>query len=1660
MTRVFQNGSAYWSDLIREEDRIGSLPYHKTASNRYIGADDPGGGQVAERTLPHSLAQSILTIAERSPMSIYAILLSGVQCLLHKYTGEDTIVLGIPTFPSFSDSPRPANDLVLTKASVNATSTFQTLLEGCKLDLAATTLHQETPLHDIIKPLHTRYDSKGFPVISTIASCNALHSFSFSRTVSFDLLFHFELEQDTIRLKLLYNDNRYEADQLELVMDHFIQLLTNAVNEQDLEIRKVSLLSEAEKAKVLYAFNDTATDYAREKTIHRLFEEQAERTPNNIAIVCDRGQMTYAELDDRANRLAGLLRERGVQRGTLVGIIVERSPDMIVGVMGILKAGGAYVPFEPQFPKERIARILADSKIAHLVTQSEAFEPFETLRWTLPSLTDIVYLDVEEMCLPSERFDPAQVQALWDAVSERARNRVSAGGFVSSYTGELFREEEVDRYVSHVAGIVRPHLTPECRVLEIGCGSGLLMFELFNQVKQYTGMDPSSATQRRNRAHISAEGIDNITLIEGFAHDIRSMKCESFDVIVLASTIQFFPGYRYLEQVLAECERLLAPGGVIVIADVPDEAQREAFRQSLIRYFEAQAGGYRQPPSKDNLLYVDEAFFHYAVRHMNRMSVMSVINREGLFDNELQYRIDVILRKHSEAPPSESDSVLRLWTNWHVRQFHATRTVDSATAEDLAYVIFTSGSTGQPKGVMVKHRPVINLIEWVNKTFEVNERDRLLFVTSLCFDLSVYDVFGILSTGGSIRIATRQTIRDPRALATLLVDEPITFWDSTPAALQQLLPALEELGVARTSRSALRLAFMSGDWIPVTLPDELKQPFPRIQTIGLGGATEATVWSNSYTIDTVQAHWTSIPYGKPIQNARYYILSDELEPCPIGVTGELYIGGECLASGYLNAPGLTAERFVPDPFSGGTMYRTGDTARWFPDGTIEFMGRVDHQVKIRGYRIELGEIQAVLIKHDAIQEAVVLDRQDDDGNKAICAYFVARTPVPVAELRRYASTQLPSYMLPAYFIPVPSIPLTANGKVDRKSLPAPKTEPISNETYVEPRNEVERKLVEIWSEVLGASRVGIYDDFMSLGGDSLKAIQIMHKLQSNGYRIEIEHLLGYTHIAELGRHVQEDAKEPAASRSNDTVIPVQPKFVDSLYCAEMEVAAVAGWLGRGYEFMFADSWNFSFDPCRSERIGECLSVNLRFDVGLLERYHGILIQERVLYTFAEAVEDIRSELRQGRPVIVALRANAVPWDGGFRNPSNIRLHAATIIGFSDEHQAFICTDSWYGKYAAHCPMELFEEAYIHHATLTVTKDEPAYDDWQARVRAHVPVGEHKDRDPYEQMRALASAVRTRLNLADELRDSRSWHDSPLIKSVFDLSSGRKMFASLLRLLAQMNELAGMEPMIEELEEASYRWRSVNKIIVNELMNPSGESDYSRILADKIEEIARLEERTARRLLAYCDDYHPMEEAAAGKETVRETERSAIRSEYLCLPLNAHFNNQGFGEMDSRSADLTNMGTYFLAEGMPADSILTIEGAPFQWPEIREGTADNIACKAQVIRLPEGRYADISFLGCGEWGNYVETGFIDYADGTSDSIRIRFTDWTNPPRFGETQAWSGRIVERNEIRSYILDQPGTIFLQRYTLQRDKEAVALRLPYSPGMHLFAITLRRTS
>jgi amino acid adenylation domain-containing protein len=420
------------------------------------------------------------------------------------------------------------------------------------------------------------------------------------------------------------------------------------------------------------------------------------------------------------------------------------------------------------------------------------------------------------------------------------------------------------------------------------------------------------------------------------------------------------------------------------------------------------------------------------------------------------------------------------------------------SSHDLAYTIYTSGSTGRPKGVMIEHHSVINLIEWVNETFAVGTNDRLLFITSMCFDLSVYDIFGMLAAGGTIIIGRNEEVQQVEKLKKLLKEERITFWDSVPTTMNYLIGELEA-GKADFIQHDLRLVFLSGDWIPVHLPDRIRSWFPQAKVISLGGATEGTVWSNYYPVDTIQPEWSSIPYGKPIKNNTFYILNDNGQPVPKGVAGELYIGGAGVARGYANDPEKTAASFRPDPFyvhANAMMYKTGDLGRMMPDGNMEFLGRKDNQVKIRGFRVELGEIESVLQRHEKIKGAIVdVYRGANDLNQ-LCAYLIPEQECNITEIKEYLAGRLPAYMVPASYMVLTSFPLNSNGKINRKALPKP-AENGNNilAHYIPPVTATQIAVTEIWKAVLNLQRISIQDDLFELGANSLSVGAFVNRVQ-------------------------------------------------------------------------------------------------------------------------------------------------------------------------------------------------------------------------------------------------------------------------------------------------------------------------------------------------------------------------------------------------------------------------------------------------------------------------------------------------------------------------------------------------------------------------------------
>ena len=413
---------------------------------------------------------------------------------------------------------------------------------------------------------------------------------------------------------------------------------------------------------------------------------------------------------------------------------------------------------------------------------------------------------------------------------------------------------------------------------------------------------------------------------------------------------------------------------------------------------------------------------------------------------------------------------------------------------DLAYVIYTSGSTGQPKGVMISHQAALNTIIDINRRFDLKASDRVLGVSALSFDLSVYDLFGPLLAGATLVLPDPNTSRDPGHWLDLIQRERITVWNSAPALMQLLMDVSHSL---KEQLPSLRLVLMSGDWIPVDLPAKIWQVVSECQVISLGGATEASIWSIFYPINQVDEQWQSIPYGKPLDNQSWHVFTDDFMPCPTWVPGHLYIGGMGLALGYWRNDEKTRNSFVTHPITGERLYRTGDLGRYLPDGNIEFLGRQDFQVKVQGFRIELGEIESALLQHPALKEAVVTAHTDGSGGKRLIAYGVPlsdRQPNE-SELQDFLRQKLPDYMIPARVMLLDALPLTSNGKVNRKDLPSVEDLQITPaQEYVAPRTPIEEVLVEIWQTMLGLPKVGVRDDFFDLGGNSFTAVRVLAQI--------------------------------------------------------------------------------------------------------------------------------------------------------------------------------------------------------------------------------------------------------------------------------------------------------------------------------------------------------------------------------------------------------------------------------------------------------------------------------------------------------------------------------------------------------------------------------------
>jgi amino acid adenylation domain-containing protein len=417
--------------------------------------------------------------------------------------------------------------------------------------------------------------------------------------------------------------------------------------------------------------------------------------------------------------------------------------------------------------------------------------------------------------------------------------------------------------------------------------------------------------------------------------------------------------------------------------------------------------------------------------------------------------------------------------------------------DDLAYIIYTSGSTGEPKGVMITHRGAVNTLLDINSRFEVRPGDRVIAVSSFTFDLAVYDIFGTLGAGATIVVPPHTAVPDAAVWLDTVGRHGVTIWNSVPALMDMLTELARSRDDGAEALSTLRLALLSGDWLPLALPDRIRALVPGARVVSAGGATEGSIWSILYPVGEVAPDWRSIPYGKPMANQTFHILRPDGTPCPVGEAGELHIGGTGVSAGYWRDPDRTAASFVTHPRTGEALYRTGDLGRYAPDGNIEFLGRKDFQVKIQGFRVELGEVESALRAHPDVKDAVAVARPDPAGDRRLYAYVTVRPPEPDGDhLRAFLHETLPRYMVPDVVSVLAALPRTASGKVDRAALPEPVRRTDRHGGTRGPESPVEEVLVSLWEEILGVTAVGTETNFFDAGGNSLGALRLVAAVQA------------------------------------------------------------------------------------------------------------------------------------------------------------------------------------------------------------------------------------------------------------------------------------------------------------------------------------------------------------------------------------------------------------------------------------------------------------------------------------------------------------------------------------------------------------------------------------
>ncbi|MCX6581803.1 MAG: amino acid adenylation domain-containing protein [Candidatus Aminicenantes bacterium] len=1070
--------------------------------------------------------------------TLYMNIMAVLNTLLYKYTGQTDIIIGsgiagrrhadiqgvvgmfVNTLAmrNYPEAGKHYDDFlkeVIThsvKAFENQDVQFEELVE--KLDPERDT--SRNPLFDIVMVVQNFRQAKGHLQLEIINENHPGSQYK-NKTSKFDLTFFISEPDDDVCISLEYYTAIFKEETVKRLAGHFKNAIRSVINNPTIALKDIDILSEKEKEQVLFQFNDTGAEFPGDKAIHRLFEEQAAKTPGHVALVYKDQIMTYQELDRLANRLARyLLEEKKVGIGEPVGVWMSQPVYRQVALIGILKAGGAFIPLDPATPADRIEYIINDARIGVVISEKHHLRDLNRLQWECAHFHSYLCIDSFDIYAEEEQeINQLMDRELWEHVGESATDEITGGGWLSSYTGLPFSREEMIEYGDNTLKKLEPLLHAGMKALEIGCASGIGMYRIAPKVGLYYGTDLSAVIIEKNKKVVREKGFLNIQLACLPAHEIERVPVKDFDLVIINSVIQCFHGHNYLRKVLQKAVALLGDNGYLFIGDVMDQQKKSALVRDLTAFKEANRHmGYTTKTDFSAELFVSPGFWRDLAAEWHEIETATCSDKRFSIENELtKFRYDVLLKVNKSGKargqklknqddmravsrPGDAD----LWSGPGIAVGH------------LAYIIYTSGSTGKPKGVMVEHRSLVNLCYWHNSFYSVTSWDRATKYAGFGFDASVWEFFPYLLTGASICITPEEIILDIEALNRYYENNGVTIGFLPTQVCEQFMAL---------NNTSLRILLTGGD----KLKNYIKKNYRLYNNYG---PTENTVVTTSYRVTEESGN---IPIGKPVANNQVYILDRDNSLQPVGVPGELCIGGEGVARGYLNQPQLTAEKFINFHHSSFIihhlkLYCTGDLARWLPGGNIEFLGRIDLQVKLRGYRIELGEIENRLLEHHNVKNAAVIDSQTGNGEKYLCAYIVLlHKDAGVEEIKRRLSGCLPPYMVPTRFIELENIPLTPSGKIDRKALLRYKDSPVDLAPGDSaPGSPVEKQVADAWKEVLQLENIGVQQNFFEIGGNSISILKVQGKLKKTLARdIPLVKLFKYPTIRDLAHYLEEEA---------------------------------------------------------------------------------------------------------------------------------------------------------------------------------------------------------------------------------------------------------------------------------------------------------------------------------------------------------------------------------------------------------------------------------------------------------------------------------------------------------------------------------------------------------